>query len=443
MFVLNGTSTIIALLYVLVFAAPIRAYLFDHELVYIAPLLLTIGLLLFSFFTSARARINLNKYALLSFLLFAQMWIFVSASADPRTFVSAFHFYTPVIYFIAIVIMFDTKSVNRHLMRFFKVVFVVESILILVESVDEYIGFDIHAARLFSWYMDVDNRFDEVILGPNDTVASILEILPPVLGFHGFPHYTAPIYVVSFVFAVAQAFSRTAGVGKTHQPNKWAAALILMTGLYCIYALGVKTHFVTATLALLILGFFHSKRILWLFGAFLAIAVPATLLVAEARDRFENLLYQVLVGNEVEGSRLDVIFRFQEYLVLLDLKLSDLLAGTGSFGSLADFERSGLFLEQKILVYALVFGIPYVLIIVGFFVAGMVDSARVYRNTRDPATRTTAIAIGCGLMVYGLEMGHFGFTFNTPNFPLVFAMVGMIAVLARELRQNRALAAHV
>ena len=442
MFVLNRNSTIIALLYVLVFAAPIRAYLFDHEVVYIAPLLLSIGLLLFSFFGSARTRINLNKYALLSFLLFAQLGIFVSVTDDPRVFASAFHFYTPVVYFIAIVIMFDTRSINRHLMIFFKVIFVVESLLILVESVDEFIGFDIHAARLFSWYMEVDQRFDDVILGPNDTVASILEILPPVLGFHGFPHYTAPIYVVSFVFAVAGAFSRTGVVGKA-QPNKWVAALILMTGLYCIYALGVKTHFVTATLALLILGVFHSRRILWLFGAFLAIAVPATLLVAAARDRFANLLDQVLVGNEIEGSRLDVIFRFQEYLVLLDLKLSDLLAGTGSFGSLADFERSGLFLEQKILVYALVFGIPYVLIIVGFFVAGIVDSLRVFRNARDPATRTTAIAIGCGLMVYGLEMGHFGFTFNTPNFPLVFAMVGMIAVLARELRQNRALAAHV
>ncbi len=442
MFVLNRTSIIIALLYVLVFAAPIRAYLFDHELLYIAPLLLTIGLLLFSFFGSVRARINLNKYALLTFLLFAQMWIFVSASDDPRIFVSAFHFYTPVIYFVAIVVMFDLRSVNHHLMKFFKVVFIVESLLILVEAVDEFIGFDIHAARLFSWYMEVDNRFDDVILGPNETVANILEILPPVLGFHGFPHYTAPIYVVSFVFAVAQAFSRTSSDGRT-PTNRWVAAMVLMTGLYCIYALGVKTHFVSATLALFILGVFHSKRILWLFGAFLAIAVPATMLVAEARDRFENLLHQVLVGNEVEGSRLDVIFRFQEYLVLLDLKLSDLLAGTGSFGSLADFERSGLFLEQKILVYALVFGIPYVLMIVGFFVAGMVDSVRVYRNTRDPATRTTAIAIGCGLMVYGLEMGHFGFTFNTPNFPLVFAMVGMIAVLARELRQNRALAAYV
>lgn len=442
MFGLNGTSVIIALLYVLVFAAPIRAYVFDNELVYIAPLLLTIGLLSFAFFRSAAARINLNKYALLIFLLFAQMWIFISASDDARVLASVFHFFTPVIYFIAIVVMFEPRSVTGQLMKFFRVVFIVESMLILVEAIDEFIGFDIHGARLFSWYMEVDNRFDEVILGPNQAVADILEILPPALGLHGFPHYTAPIYVVSFVFAVAQAFARTESDGRT-PTNGWVATAILMTGLYCIYALGVKTHFVTATLALIILGIFHSRRILWLFGAFLAVAVPATLLIAEARDRFENLLYQVLVGNEVEGSRLDVIFRFQEYLALLDLKLSDLLAGTGSFGSLADFERSGLFLEQKILVYALVFGIPYVLIIVGFFVAGIADSARVFRNARDPATRTTAIAIGCGLMVYGLEMGHFGFTFNTPNFPLVFAMVGMIAVLARKLRQNRALAAHV
>jgi hypothetical protein len=206
--------------------------------------------------------------------------------------------------------------------------------------------------------------------------------------------------------------------------------------------LGVKTHFVTAILAILILGVFLSRKILLLFIVFLGVAVPATLLIPMTRLRFENYLFQVLEGNAVEGSRIDVIFNFKEYLVLLDLKMADVLLGMGSFDQLDRF-LGILFLEQKFLVYMLVLGVPYMLIITAFFVAGWADSVRVFRCTKSAATRATTIAAACGLMVYGLEMGHSGFTFTTPNFALVFVIIGMIAVLARDIRRDSAMFSHV
>jgi len=440
-FALKAAPAMIALLYLLVFAAPIRAYIWDNAAVFVVPFVCVVILTTLVYLKSSRVRITLSKYTLLVFLLLFEMGIYLTNFEGVTAFTNVFHFFAPAFYLVAVMVLFDRNSVNQQLMKFFKVVFIAESLVIMVEALDEFLGFDIHSARLFAWYIEVDDRFDQHIFGPNANIP-YLEILPTALGLHGFPHYTAPIYVVSFAFTVAQVFSRTATSAGSSRPNQWLGALVLIVGLFCVYIMGVKTHYVTATLAMFILGVFLSRRILLLFTVFLGVAVPATLLVAAARSRFENFLDQVLVGNPVEGSRIDVIFNFREYLVLLNLKVTDLLVGTGNFASINEFARN-LFLEQKILVYALVFGIPYILVIVGFFAAGLVDSVRVFRGARDPASRATAVAVACGLMVYGLEMGHFGFTFNTPNFALVFVMLGMIAVLAREMRRDRTRTPHV
>ncbi len=441
---LNWRAVTVASLYGLVLAPLLRAYGLPNELVFLAPIVLVMCSFLFTYFRSEHSRVSLGKYTLLSFLFVTQLCMYLFASDDERAFLNALQYFIPIVYFIAIVVVFDANSVNRDLAKLFRVVFIIESIVILMEAADGIVGFDVHTTvRLFIWYLETDNRFDEINLGSNDVdLSAFFDALPPVLGLYGFPHYTAPLYVVSFVFAVAHAFSRSPIAGRT-PANSWSAPMVLVVGLYCIYMLGVKTHFVTTTLALLILGMVLSGRILLYFGAFLAVAVPATLLIDEARERFENLLYQVTVGNEVEGSRIDVIFRFQEYLALLDLSPTELLAGTGGFGSLAFFERNGLFLEQKILVYALVFGVPYVLIIVGFFFAGLLDAGRVFKKSSDSVTRSTAIAVAVGLLVYLLEMGHFGFTFSAPNSALWFVMVGMASILATDLKVRRTRLAYV
>lgn len=442
MFSLNGVQAMIMLLYLLVFAALIRAYVFDSAaVVYTFPFVLMVILTTLFFLKSVRMRFTLNKYVLLIYLMFLEMGIYLTNFVGETAFSNVFFYFAPVFYFVSVMVLFDRDAVNRHLVKFFKVVFIVESFVIMLEVVDEFLGFDIHSARLFAWYIEVDNRFEEHIFGPNANIP-YLEILPIAMGIHGFPHYTAPLYVVSFIFVVAQIFTPMGPGSKAIKPINWTAILMLVVGLFCIYTLAVKTHYVTATLSIIIMGVFLSRRILWLFALFLAVAVPATLLVAAARARFEILLDQVLVGNPIEGSRIDVIFNFREYLVLLNLDLTDLLVGTGNFAGVNEFART-LFLEQKILVYTLVFGIPYILVIVGFFAAGMLDSIRVFRRSRDPATKATAISVGCGLLVYGLEMGHFGFTFNTPNFALVFVMIGMIAVLAKDKKRDGVVAVHV
>ena len=441
MFVLKAVPAVIVLLYLLVFAAPIRAYIWDISAVFIIPFALLVILTSCFYFKSIRERTMPRKYMLLVCLFFLEMVVYLINYDGITTFTNAFHFFAQAFYLVAVVTLFDRNAVNQRLMKFFKVVFIVESLVIIVEAVDEFLGFDVHTARLFAWYLEVDNRFDEHIFVSNSNVPD-LEILPIALGIHGFPHYTAPLYVVSFIFTVAQAFSQAVTNSKLTRSKHGMDALLLIVGLFCIYILGVKTHFLTATLAILILGVFLSTRILWIFTAFLGVAVPTTLILPLARLRFENFLDQVLVGNPLEGSRLDVIFNFREYLVLLDLKIVDLLLGTGSFSSINQFTIT-LFLEQKLLVYALVFGIPYILVVIGFFAVGLSDSVRVFRGTKNPATRATAIAVGCGLMVYGLEMGHFGFTFNTPNFPLVFVMLGMIAVLSRQINRDRTMLPHV
>ena len=442
MFAVKTLPVVITILYALVFSPLIRAYFWDNPAINVIPFLLLVMLTAHVYLKSTSVIIPISKFTILLCLLFLNMAIYLIVYYDGMaTFTNAFYFFTPAFFFVAVMVLFDRNSINQQLMKFFRVVFIVESACIIAEIIDGFLGFDIHISRLFVWHMEVDARFEQHIFVSNQGIPE-LELLPIALGIHGFPHYTAPIYVVSFIFTLAYFFSQVDKNERMTLPNFWLAAIVQFIGLFCIYMLGVKTHFVTAILAILILGVFLSRKILLLFIAFLGVAVPATLLIPTTRLRFENYIFQVLEGNAVEGSRIDVILNFQEYLVLLDLKMADVLLGMGSFDQLDRFSGI-LFLEQKFLVYILVLGVPYMLVITAFFMAGWADSVRVFRYTKSTATRATAIAAACGLMVYGLEMGHFGFTFTTPNFALVFVIIGMIAVLARDIKRDSAMFSHV
>jgi hypothetical protein len=441
-FAVKTLPVVISILYALVFSPLIRAYFWDNPAINVIPFMLLVMLTAHVYLKSTSVTIPISKDTMLLCLLFLNMAIYLIVYYDGiATFTNAFYFFTPAFFFVAVMVLFDRNSINQQLMKFFRVVFIVESACIILEVVDGLLGFDIHISRLFAWHMEVDTRFDQHIFVSNQGVPE-LELLPIALGIHGFPHYTAPIYVVSFIFTLAHSFSKVDKNQRMALSSLWSAAIVQFVGLFCIYMLGVKTHFVTAILAILILGVFLSRKILLLFVAFLGVAVPATLLIPTTRLRFENYLFQVLEGNAIEGSRIDVIFNFQEYLALLDLEMADVLLGMGSFDQLDRFAGI-LFLEQKFLVYMLVFGIPYMLVITAFFVTGLADSVQVFRYTKSSSTRATAIAAACSLMVYGLEMGHFGFTFTTPNFALVFVIIGIVAVLARDIKRNSAMFSHV
>jgi hypothetical protein len=383
-----------------------------------------------------------KTHAFLVFLLLFEMIFFLINNFSFRGLIDTFNFFTPVFYFLAAVIFLDRNSVNQSLIKFFNAVFIIESLIIMVEVFDDFFGFDIHATKFFTWYIQNDNRFEEHIFIFNRFADDLLELIPTALGIHGFPHYTAPIYVVSFAFTLAHAFSGGSTNAGMVKSNMWSATLLLFVGLSCIYMLGVKTHFVTTIIVILILGVFLSRRILLLSFGFLVLATFVTLLIPELLMRFERYIEQVLVGNPREGSRIDVIFNFQEYLSILDLRMMEQVMGLGSFAALHQFGNI-LFLEQKFLVYILTFGVLPMLTLISFFVVGLADSLRIFRRTQDPASRATAIAAGCSLIIYFLEMGHMGQTFIAPNFPILFIIFGMIAILARDVKRQHQYRANV
>jgi len=419
-----------------VFLPFIRAYIVDHPVVSIAPFMVVFSFLLLVYLQSSTYKIHADRYLFFLSLFAIHLFLFVLNFDGTETFIKAFFFYMPAIYLVAVLVLFNRNSVNEQLFKFFVVVFWVESAIIFVEVFDNLIGLDVHTLRLFQWHFEVDSRFNDIVLGQGGEYhKEIFDIVPIALGIHGFPHYTAPLYTVSFSFALAQTFLLPDRSINSHIKQFFVIGM----GGFCIYMLGVKTHFVSVILVLFISGLFLSRRIYLYAIGIGGIAIILTLVNPWARMRFQNFIVQVFEGNEVQGSRIDVIFNFREYLVFLDLDFIDIMIGTGAFDVLQSFRDSGLFLEQKFLVYGLVFGVPYVLLILMFIVTGIMSGFKLFRHADDYKTKATAIAIANGLLVYGLEMGHYGFTFSAPNLMVIFIMLGMIAALDQSVKRERSL----
>src|SRR5207237_9040069 len=155
--------------------------------------------------------------------------------------------------------------------------------------------------------------------------------------------------------------------------------VILSLGLAILYLIGVKTHFVTVLLSLLIIGMRLNRRLgLDLLVVFAGL-VLFTLTTEFGSGKFENYMEQLFVGGHRfendqvfdEAGRLEVIFNFGEYLALLQLSTFDLFAGSANFFQALN---SPFLFEQKILVYMLVLVVPYIPLLCLLMLLGLRDS---------------------------------------------------------------------
>ena len=425
-------------LLLIIYMDVVRAYLIDSIVILVFSVLIIIFTSLlhvskFGYFPLAKDK------SIFLLLIFFPALLFSANYSGEFIFKDLFLFFVnPMLYF-SFYILLRNKDIVKFIYSLFLLIFLLESAFILIEGLDFLLGFDIHRIGLIEWYIKSDaGRFEHIYLSGN--TGEIFQFLPTALGLHGFPHYTAPLYTVSFIILAAALFSKSS---RFYPRSNVIQILFLSLGFLCIYLLGVKTHFVTSIISIFIIGVFVNKKILAYFGVIFTLLFSFTVMSDWGMVRYENYKEQIFEGgyryegNEKveEPGRLEVIFNFNEYLIFLDINPVDLLSGVADFNSINTYE--GYLFEQKILVYALVLGLPYVLIILGLIIMGISDCIRIYIKSNDLEIKSFSVALGSAVLILLLEMGHFGFTFNYPNFQILFLLLAVISIIRVKNRRCR------
>ena len=425
---LIGVVSLISIIYINL----IRAVVFDSAIfvpIFMAILFLTSVLAVSKRKAFKWPRIHVVVYSLLFLLMFA----FVANNTSDRLFIDLFLYYVTPCLFFAFFAIFKYANVASVVIRLCALMFAVDVAFVLLEVIDGVFGYDVHSSSIMTWYTESDpGRFEHVYAGQTSG-AVLLDLLPPVLGIRGWPNYTAPLYSAAFVIVLAYVYGVRDGLWAN-----WAARLALLgCGLSVLYMIGVKTHFVTVVISIVIIAYRLHRPLA--FDVFL-VAIGLMLFTVGTEfgaARFENYMEQLFVGghrfegNQVvaEAGRLDVIFNFREYIALLDLSGSDLLAGSLNF---SQFVSSELLFEQKILVYMIVLGVPYMFLICVLMLIGMRDAFSVKSSRSSREIEAVSVGAGCAVLILFLELGHFGFTMNYPNYQFLFFLLAAVAILKRQ-----------
>jgi hypothetical protein len=327
---------------------------------------------------------------------------------------AVFYQFMSVSYAVMFSIILTKHSSEEYLYILFNAIFALETLCICIEVIDSLLGFDIHASALFASIMNSDpDRFSHMM---------DYDDIPIALGLHGFPHYTAPIYVVSFAFALTHSFK--------DKLAHYRQFFTLIVGVGCIYALGVKTHFVSTAVVLLMMSILVSRKIITYSSIALFACAVITLSFDGATDRMLGYVDQIAVGNAHEGTRMELIFNAGEYLIFNELSLPEIFFGLGDWSALAPFIATTYFFEQKILAFAVVFGLAYIAIVGSFAIKALIDSYRIRKDAY------VGVAIFCAILVYMIDALHYAFSLFSPMIQLFFLMIAALIQLTKRNRHS-------
>jgi len=316
------------------------------------------------------------------------------------------------------------------------VIFWVDSFVIVIELLDGLVGLDIHRVGLFNWYIEINDpgRFLQLKLNS----MSFYSDLPPVLGLRGYPNYSAPLFTASFVFLLAVKYSEKA----ISQKAKKKQILFFAFGSCLVLALGVKTHFVTLAISLIIISI-YLNRVMFIHAFIGCLFLSVLALSTDVGfDRIMLLYEQLFVGGYqaieskgggprvFEPGRLETIFNWQAYASFLDLSTQDLLFGASNFLVLKQWD---IFFEQKILIIGLVLGAPYIVIFVVMTYRAILNSFRSMKKANSKSDKGIYCGLSLAVFVLLMEVGHFGATFYYPNFQVLVYLIAVSVVCQNNI----------
>lgn len=406
----------------------IRIFLYDSK--YVSLLIIFILLNLFMFTIKYKSKnIYLSKDLFLSTnLIFCSGLIFSLGENNYRLFENIYLFFLlPIIILILFYNFFKIKYSFKTFLICLIIVFFVDSIYMVVEIIDQFFGFDIHKFSLTKWYMKTSpGRF--AVVGSGWDYAKGLPFLhydqlPKILGLRGWPHYSAPLYVISFFACMFYLYSK--------KSKKYQVCSFIFTsfGLFMIFMLGVKTHYLTTILGLVILGLSLNKNIfrdlfINLFLFFLLV-IFNPYFEKKISNHFTNLFEGGLRWNNgiwtAEPGRIEYIFDIERnYQFLLQIPLDKLMSG---YGYIPNFLTQSSNFEIVLLNKVVVLGISFLLIFLYITLISLQSIFSILIKSRNNKLKAVCSFLIISLIVLFVDTLHFGHSFTEPLYGLYFIII--------------------
>lgn len=409
----------------------VRIYIYDISAVSPA---LYISIILLFLILNFKDFFDLKLYFKSPLLIFVSLYFilllfYIYINRDnlflPYTYI---YYYIPIssIIFYNIFKKYDLSNCFFYIFMF---MFMFESIYILIEIIDEYLGFEIHNSQLISWYLKNDfGRFEGIGSAKwgYHLVLDFFSYLPPALGLRGWPHYSAPFYLISFI-----------GTLIYFDNKKIVSSVIFIIGLICVLALQVKTHYISLIFILLILPFYLKFKYYKLVIIFFSILFVIAFFSIELRTFIfkqiinligtQNLDLNFLINNQMDMGlekigRIYEIFRFKEYLFILDLPIKNVMFGfDNSQVKLYNiFNRANF--ELSLMAKAIPFGFIYILMFIFLAFLSIYRSLMIISN-KNVSKNKVALFISASIFILFIESIHFGEVFSEPLYGLFFIFV--------------------
>jgi len=370
---------------------------------------------------------------------------FIFNYKSDRLLVDIFLSHTSLLLFLPLIILMTSTNANikQTVLLVFSIIFWVDSVVMTVELLDKFVGYDIHKTTFFNWvfkFQDPARYFEFLTQSRGIYNENFYAILPNIIGLRGYPNYTAPLFTASFLILLSVKYSKNS---QSLTPPH-ARFLFFLFGSVLVFALGVKSHMVTLTIGIILIGVLLNRLMLkHLVYGFIILSI-LVIFTEAGTERLSILYEQLFIGGMTdsltdskrifEPGRFATIFSLESFSSLLDLTIQDLMFGASQFSVLDQWD---MFFENRILIVALVLGLPYITIFLIMAIRAIRLSLKSYKLTHSPRDKGLYVGIFLAVLVLLLETGHSGYTFDYPNVQIFVFLIAASFVLFREVINNR------
>lgn len=340
-------------------------------------------------------------------------------------------------YFLPVALYFPAKRAFANavaraaLINLLLAIGVIYLLDVLVEYALLRSGLPMSTLPWYTYMFRVNDRFIGNAVG---AVGYVLPEHTPILGFLGWPHYTAAtlmaLFAFSYPFLVEKDLSATLGqaigwVGRLPLAVRQFLGFLVMVALLL---LNVKTHFVSAAFVLLVLPFFTQPRLLRYNLLIVLLSALLLLAVGSLRASLGDALQRAFLGAESGPSTLSIILSRNELDYIISSPWPRLLMGSANVAS-PDLTAAGAF-ELRLLLFTAAFGLIWLGLYLGLYGQALRLARKLIVQRVWPVqTRLFATGMVGVLAVFMIDMGHYARPMFLPNIDFWAIGLGVIAIL--------------
>ena len=332
--------------------------------------------------------------------------------------------------------LLNLYKLEKNLFKLFVIVFVIQSSYLSVELFDQYLGFNIHKSnKIIDFYFHTYiGRFEGSDGGwGHNIVFNFYKSLPLLLGTKGWPHYTAPIYLISFIGSLIYFISK-----KKSLDFNLLIFLHLIIGLFFILMLNVKTHWFSCIISLILITFFLNKRLIIFIFVMLVILLLATYnneflndrILGSFKNFFSQVHYTFSSNTFLQRGRFDEIFDFQQFNIFTKITFDRLLFGFGLKANQISQNFGNI--QISLIEIALKLGIPYIIFYVSLNLYSVYILISLLIKEKEYKAKKIILFLLCSIIILFSDSIHFGQNFTEPLYGLNYIFIGYTFYLKKN-----------